>query len=202
MNHRGFSLIIVLLVVSAVLTGGGIWYYETHLSVWPQPSSTPATTVNPIAITTTTTTASDSSTTFYAPTATQQYSSSSSWINLQVNGSHGPISLGLGSNVNLVWTSQNVTGCHPVEFWGGYPPIPLPSSGSFTTTWSGGLPYDVGASSYQIACADTLGDTLSDTVQVSPVPLMLTLTPNSAVANPHPVFPSGHLIRPEQINVS
>src|SRR6266496_1588026 len=46
MNRKGFSLIIVLLVVGVVLIGGAMWYYEAHLSSSPQSVPNPASTAD------------------------------------------------------------------------------------------------------------------------------------------------------------
>jgi len=189
MDKKGVSPTISLLVVAFILVVGAVWYYEAHLSEAPQ---TAASKFNREAISTTTTSVSPSSTTFHVPISSQYSSASSSWVSLQVNGSHGPISLGLGSNVNLAWTSENATGCTPATFWGSYPRTPLPASGSFTTAWPGGS--YAGTGTYQIVCTSDSGDTVSDTVQVTPVPLILTITANPTVASPYPVAPSGKQI--------
>lgn len=208
MNQKGFAPILILLILAGVLIVGGIWYYEAHQ---PTPSqsqnnigqsasaSTSTRNTQSSSVTTTSTTSTPISA-VSALTPTPPNTSSSSWINLRVNGSHGPVSLGLGSDVRLTWTSQNVIGCQPGDNWwlGSARDDallrPFPSSSSITTTWPGGFPYDVGTSSYQIVCTGTSGGIVSDTVQVSPVPLMLTLTPNPAIANPYPVSSSGKRI--------
>src|ERR1700690_1366993 len=98
-SHKAFTLIELLVVIAII----AILAVVVILTLNPAEllrQSTAHSKPNLTAITTTTITASPSSTSFHVPTSTQHSGASSSWVSLQVNGSHGPISLGLGSNVN------------------------------------------------------------------------------------------------------
>jgi hypothetical protein len=106
-------------------------------------------------------------------------------VTLLINGSSGPVTVGLGSDLDLAWTSTGVSNCVSTGWWNAWPLLnPFPTSGSSTQRWQGGG-RDTNEDLYQITCTSASGEIVSSTVEVDSQPFSVTVKADLSLSNPY-----------------
>lgn len=114
---------------------------------------------------------------------------SAPFVDLKINKSDGPLSVSLGSQLDIAWTSGGMSMCSSTGWWSSWPPLnPFPNSGSSTQTWQGGG-RGTNSDHYQITCTTSEGQVVSDAVAIDSLPFAVSIDVNPEVAAPIHIQP-------------